>query len=220
VTTVLVLRHGETDWNRERRVQGWAPTPLNDRGREQAAAVGRYLASEHDVDRIVASDLERTRETAVRVLNHADATVEYERAWRERHFGVYQGLLYENLFERFPGLLFGDSEVDTIEYEPEGGESFAAMYERVLTGWEELLAGADPDETILVVAHGGSIYMLLGYIKGLDIASALLEGDQENCALNELEHDHEADETRIVRENVLPWREFADDGVAGESPLG
>lgn len=62
--TVLLVHHGETTWNRERRVQGWAPTGLTERGEEQARAAGRAIAAEHAVDRIVTSDLRRTAETA------------------------------------------------------------------------------------------------------------------------------------------------------------
>ena len=63
-TTVLLVRHGETTWNRERRVQGWAPSALTERGKQQARAAGRAIAEGHAVDRIVASDLRRAAETA------------------------------------------------------------------------------------------------------------------------------------------------------------
>ena len=64
MATVLLVRHGETTWNRSGRVQGWAPTPLTERGHEQAAALGAHLASTVDVDRLVSSDLRRAQETA------------------------------------------------------------------------------------------------------------------------------------------------------------
>ena len=60
---IVVLRHGETAWNDEGRMQGWAPVPLNETGREQATAAGRHLADEYEFDAVYASDLERTRET-------------------------------------------------------------------------------------------------------------------------------------------------------------
>ena len=67
MATVLLARHAETAWNRERRLQGWAPSRLTDRGREQAAALAARL-SERSIDRLVSSDLERSTETADRVV--------------------------------------------------------------------------------------------------------------------------------------------------------
>jgi len=206
MTTVLVVRHGETAWNRERRIQGWAPTRLTDRGREQADETGAHLAREYDVDRIHASDLLRCRETVDRIRAHVDAPAGFDRAWRERDFGVYQGLLYDDLFSRFPEFGLGEDAVRAAERVPDSGESLLHVRERVLDGWTDLLADARPDETRLVVAHGGPIYVLLGRVKDLDVASAVLDHDQANCALNEFEHDPERGETRVVRENETPVR--------------
>ncbi|MFC7197079.1 histidine phosphatase family protein [Halosimplex aquaticum] len=61
--TLLLVRHGQTTWNRDGRIQGWADSTLTERGREQARALGSHLSAEYDVDRLVASDLRRTRET-------------------------------------------------------------------------------------------------------------------------------------------------------------
>ncbi|PSP97202.1 hypothetical protein BRC89_12390 [Halobacteriales archaeon QS_4_70_19] len=69
MTTVLLLRHGETTWNRQGRIQGWAPTPLTERGHEQARRAGTAIADTYDVDRVVASDLRRTRETTAEALS-------------------------------------------------------------------------------------------------------------------------------------------------------
>ena len=68
MTTIVALRHGRTAWNHEGRMQGWAPVPLDERGREQATAAGAWLADEYAFDAVYASDLQRTRETAERVL--------------------------------------------------------------------------------------------------------------------------------------------------------
>jgi probable phosphoglycerate mutase len=198
---VVALRHGETDWNRNGRMQGHAPVPLNDRGREQADWAGRYLAERYDVDRIVASDLERTRETAELVGEHLSLPVTFDRAWRERDVGVYQGLTYTDMEARFPAFSLGEAGAAAAAETPEGGESLVGMRDRVLSGWDELVADGG-SRTTLVVTLGGPIYALLGHAMGLDLRSALLEHSQANCAVTEFEA---GEGVRVVRENVTEW---------------
>lgn len=202
--TVLLLRHGETDWNVERRIQGWGPIPLNRAGREQADRAGRHLASAHDVDRLVTSDLRRTHETAEIVGEHVDLAPDPDRAWRERDFGVYQGLRYEDAFDRHPEF-DATQGIVALDATPERGESMRDMYERVVGGWEALVAGADAEETVVVVTHGGPIYVVLGHVRGRDVLAAVAEGSQSNCALNELRVDGTG-ETTVVTENDTDYR--------------
>ncbi|MFC4405058.1 histidine phosphatase family protein [Haloarchaeobius iranensis] len=182
--TVVLARHGETTWNRERRIQGWAPTSLTDTGREQATALGRHLTDAYDVGRVVASDLRRTRETARPVARLLDCPVEYEHGWRERSFGVYQGLTYEEVFERHPEFAVHEIGIEAARTEPEGGESLLAARERVLDAWNRLVAALDDGETVVVVTHGGPLYVLLGHLRGQDLVTALTEHDQGNCAVS------------------------------------
>jgi len=99
-----------------------------------------------------------------------------------------------------------------IRSRPAGGESLLDLRERVLAAWEDLLAETNPDETALVVTHGGPIYTLLGHIAGTDLSSAFLEHTQDNCALTELrvrpDPDTAGGDTRatIVCENETPWK--------------
>lgn len=204
MTIVVCLRHGETDWNANRRLQGWAPTPLNERGREQAESAGEHLASTYEFDRVVASDLRRTRETAALVCDSLELDPTYEKAWRERDFGVYQGLTYETMFSEYPEFDVGQSGKAALDVVPEGGESLLDLAERVLDGFERLLAEAT-GETVLVVAHGGPLYAVLSHVKDLDYATAINEGSQDNCAVNELRY--EGDGFEVVRESDTSYRE-------------
>jgi probable phosphoglycerate mutase len=200
--TVLLVRHGETTWNRERRVQGLAPSALTDRGEEQARTLGRAIGDTFAVDRIVASDLRRTVETA-RLLRRAgriDAGVEFDPAWRERDFGCLQGLSCEELFEGFPEFALGEVGIKAAGAVPTGGESLLEMRERVLGGWDRLLESVDPEETVVVVTHGGPLHVLLGHLKGIDLVSAVLDHDYRNGAITELRC---ADGVEIRRENVV-----------------
>ena len=214
MTTVVVVRHGETDWNNEGRMQGWAPVPLNDLGREQAVAAGEWLAGQYDVDRAVCSDLLRTRETAVRLceplgLDPDGDRVTYRRAWRERDLGVYQGLTYADMYDRFPEFGLGETAAGAATETPEGGESLLDLRDRVLEGWTDLLAAAGDEATVLVVTHGGPIHFLLGHVKGLDVRDAFLEHSMANCGVTVLDRSGAAAGTaapvEVVRENGTEW---------------
>jgi probable phosphoglycerate mutase len=204
-TTVVLVRHGETDWNREGRIQGWAPSQLTDRGHQQARALGGHLADAYDVDRLVASDLRRTRETTALLRDAGvDAEPTFDRAWRERDFGVLQGFPKETIFEQFPEYA-ADSGVVAARERPERGETLLEARERVLDGFGQVLDG--DAETVLVVTHGGPIYLLLGHVRGQDVLTAVTDHSQHNCALNELRVGEESESRRpcetveVVRHN-------------------
>ncbi|SEN69983.1 probable phosphoglycerate mutase [Halorientalis persicus] len=208
MTTVVVVRHGETEWNREGRIQGWAASPLNERGRRQARAVGRHLDDTYGLDRIVASDLRRTRETTAMAREGGELPEpEFTKGWRERSFGEFQGLTYEQVFGEFPEHR-GSTGMLGLESVPAGGESLLQARERVLVAWEDLLEQASPDEEVLVVTHGGPIYVLLAHVRGMDLPTAITTLSQRNCAVNELRYDHETGETDVVRENETGYRDI------------
>lgn len=199
MTTVLLARHGETTWNREGRLQGWAPTPLTDRGHEQSRALAAAVAADYDVDRVLASDLQRARETVTYLADRVGCDPAFESTWRERDFGRYQGLRRDAVFDEHDELSLARVGRDAVDARPESGESLRDVRERVLSGWERVLAESDPDETVAVVCHGGPLHVLLGAVTGRDIVSAVVEGEQHNCGLNELHVD--GGETRVVTEN-------------------
>ncbi|MFC5971407.1 histidine phosphatase family protein [Halomarina salina] len=220
--TILLMRHGETPWNRDQRMQGWAPVPLADRGHEQASAAAEHVAGTYDVDCVVSSDLLRTRETTERVRETLGdgLPVEFSDAWRERDIGVYQGLTYGDMRDRFPTFALGETAARAATEVPEGGESIVQMRERVLEGWRAVV---ERSGTTLVVTHGGPIHQVLGHAKGMDATSAVIEHTQANCALNEFGVDVAADEStdetpsvEVRRENATPWQ----DGIGVRSREG
>jgi probable phosphoglycerate mutase len=149
MTYLYLVRHGETDWNRARRIQGSTDIPLNDTGRAQARATGRLLSS-RQWDGIVTSPLSRAAETASIIAEElglpeptpVDALV-------ERNYGEAEGLTGQELADRFPG----DTPV-------EGREPRSAVAERVLPALVDLAGGA-PGRSIIVVSHGGVIRTVL-----------------------------------------------------------
>ncbi len=156
MTTILLARHGETDWNVDRRVQGHSDTPLNDTGREQAQALGEQLAGER-IDAVYSSDLVRAHETARAVAEPRGLGVTAIRDLRERHFGRWEGLTDDEIFARFnptPDAAWGD------------GETREEMAERVLDALRRI-AATHPKGRVLVVSHGGPLRAVLAYC-GMD----------------------------------------------------
>lgn len=204
MTRIVAVRHGETDWNRNGRMQGWAPVPLNETGHEQAAAAATWLSDTYDIDRVIASDLHRTEQTAERILTATElADIRFEPEWRERDLGVYQGLTYQDIESRFPEFGLGETAYEATLALPEGGESLRDMADRV-TGQFETVRDRYAGETVLVVTHGGPLHVLLGYARDLSLPAALKNHHLDNCAVTEFRVDSE--EVEVVRENDTRWR--------------
>lgn len=184
---ILLLRHGETDWNRVDRIQGWGDISLNERGLQQARAASQFLADHYpDLDRLVSSDLPRTVETAEAIAStpafeHLD--VEYDERWRERNFGVYEGHRGDQFFEEYPEYAVIDGVEDAKRNCPEDGESYVDFRDRVLESWSELRT---TDETVLLVTHSGAIRTVIAAVEGIDVKRALLDYEVENGSITEV----------------------------------
>jgi broad specificity phosphatase PhoE len=145
-TTIFLVRHGETDWNRERRVQGHSDVPLNDVGRVQAQALAKQLDGER-FDAVYASDLARARETAEIAAAATGLAVRELVDLREKHFGSWEGLTDDAIRTRFPAAgtgAWGD------------GETTDEMSARVVAALRGI-AAEHPGGNILVTTHGGPI---------------------------------------------------------------
>lgn len=188
MATVLLARHGETAWNRAGRVQGWAPTRLTERGRAQAGDLAGTVAA-RDPDRLVASDLCRARETAERIAAATDLPVETDRRWRERDVGRLQGLDAATIYDRFPRLSLDAAGPAALAAAPEGGESLAAVRDRVLDAWSDLRAALDPGTTSVVVAHAVPIDAVRAAATGRDFAAAVRDGGPDPGQAVELRVD-------------------------------
>jgi len=150
VTTVLLARHGETDWNRDGRWQGWADPSLNDTGRAQAHALGEQLRGV-PFDAVYSSDLARARETAEIVAAPHGVPVVTDPGLREIDIGSWSGLTRPEIDERFPSGKRPDGETRD--------EHAARVLEAV-----ERIARANPGRRILLVTHGGTMRALHGHV--------------------------------------------------------
>jgi len=152
VTRLVLVRHGETAWNRETRIQGHTDIPLSDHGHWQARQVGAALRDE-GIDAIYSSDLQRALDTARAVAEATGLPLSLEAGLRERHFGAFEGLTHDEIMSRHPEEGRRWRERDP-HYGPQGGETLTVFYERVI-GAALKLAALHPGQTIALVAHGG-----------------------------------------------------------------
>ena len=168
-----LVRHGETDWNRERRFQGQADPPLNDAGRAQARAAAARLA-ELPFAAAYASDLRRASDTAAEIVRGREPRLTKLAELREKRFGDWEGLTVVDAEARDPERYRRIFRVATYDgtTAPPGGESDMQMLQRV-TGLAERLcaAHAGSDRNILIVGHGGSLCALIVALLGLPAAA-------------------------------------------------
>lgn len=155
-TQLILIRHGETAWNAERRLQGHIDIGLNGEGQRQADALAAALAGER-LDAVIASDLQRALQTAQAVAGGRGLPVHQDAALRERCYGGFEGLLYAEIEQRFPSEFAAWQARDVDALMPHGArqaESFRQFYARsvgAILSW----AALHPGQAIAIVAHGG-----------------------------------------------------------------
>jgi broad specificity phosphatase PhoE len=164
VTTILIARHGQSDWNQEKRWQGHADRPLTERGREQAQALADRLAH-IELDAVYSSDLQRARDTAAVVAESQGLELRQLPELREVDVGSWSGLTRAEAEERFP-----EGFTRWRDGYPgwEDGETYEAMTDRVLRAVDEIAAEHEGGR-VLVVSHGGPIRAMHAAALGLDV---------------------------------------------------
>jgi broad specificity phosphatase PhoE len=167
VTTILLARHAETDWNHEKRWQGLADLSLNERGREQARALAQELEAV-PCGAIYASDLRRAHETALVVAERKGLAVTPMRELREIDVGSWTGLTQDEVMQRFPDAYRAVRTRTGRGWE--GGETYVELAARVLEGVRRI-AREHPDEVVLLVTHSGPIRTVRAHALGLDFAT-------------------------------------------------
>ncbi len=152
LTRVIAIRHGETAWNVQTRIQGQIDIGLNDNGRQQARRLARALAGE-DLHAVFASDLQRAADTARAFAEPAGLPVCTDVGLRERGFGDFEGLTWAEVEQRHPDASRRWRERDT-SFGPPGGETLAAFYERAVAALATI-AMRHRGGHIAIVTHGG-----------------------------------------------------------------
>lgn len=158
-TTIVLIRHGETDWNVARRWQGSTDIPLNATGRAQAQMLARRLkANRWPIDAIYSSDLSRAAETAQIVGARINLPVHLDSSWRERGLGVIEGLTRREISKKYPHMVLPRTFIEAPE-----SESYGALKMRVVKALRQILNQHD-GQTIAVVSHSGTLRVLISTI--------------------------------------------------------
>jgi probable phosphoglycerate mutase len=202
MTDIILIRHGETDWNRVRRLQGHWDIALNELGHRQASALARALSSEKPTA-IYASDLQRARDTAQAVADRHQITVSIDARLRERCYGAFEGLLYDDIDGHFPQA-FAQWQARELHARFPAGErqaetlhEFSARAVAVVTE----LAQRHDNEKIIIVSHGGVLDCVYRAAYGMDL---LVERqfDMKHAAINRLHWNG-------TQMTVLQWADVA-----------
>ena len=182
VTRLCLVRHGETAWNAEGRVQGQLDIPLSDTGLAQAKAIAGALRGE-SFDVIYSSDLVRVRQTAQPSADLLRKDVLLDERLRERHYGVFQSVTYVEAKERFPEQ-YARFRAKDLDFDFGTGESLLSFNERCLAVVEDLLK-KHAGRNLLVFTHGGVLEMVRRHATGQGLATPR-NFEIPNAALNRM----------------------------------
>lgn len=183
-TRIVAIRHGETDWNVGARIQGHTDIALNATGRWQAQRTAQALADERFAA-VYASDLARAADTAAALATAAGVDVQLHPGLRERAFGVFEGLAFDELEARWPDAVRRWRQRDP-DFGPEGGETLGAFHARCVAAVLEL-AARHPGAQIAVVTHGGVLDCLYRAATRIDLR-APRTWQVVNAGINRLLH--------------------------------
>ena len=180
VTRICFVRHGETDWNVEKRIQGLIDIPLNATGRAQALAMA-YLAAHVSFDALYSSDLTRALDTAHALSQREGLEIHRLPQLRERNYGIFQSITAAEGAERFPEA-YALYRARDPHYDFETGESMLDFAARVTDGVEAMVRH-HAGQTIAAVTHGGVLDILYRKSTGRPLHTPR-DFDIPNCALN------------------------------------
>lgn len=175
MTTLVLLRHGESQWNLENRFTGWIDVPLSEKGIEEAKSAGEKL-KQFKFDHAFTSVLKRANDTLNIVLDitgQKTIPIDYNQALNERHYGDLQGLNKAETAKKY-----GDAQVKiwrrSFDVPPPNGESLKNTLERVLPYWESnILPCVKKGERLIIVAHGNSLRSLVMHLDNLSKEAVL-----------------------------------------------
>ncbi|XCP83698.1 histidine phosphatase family protein [Roseburia hominis] len=203
---LYIIRHGETDWNKLRRLQGQVDIPLNEFGRHLAKETALALR-DIPFDFAVTSPLSRAKETAYLVLGERDIPVLEDARLKEMGFGEYEGLCCREEGWNIPDPDFRNFFDAPENYQPpKNGESFMQLSKRLDSFLTELYQNPDcQNKTILLSTHGAALCGILRLIKGNPISRFWDGGVHRNCAVTIV--DVERGKPRIVKEAVTFYQD-------------
>lgn len=191
---LILIRHGVTAWNKDRRFQGGMDIPLDEEGLRQASLLGQYFQGQPAPDLVIASDLGRAIATAKPIAGHFRLEIQIEPRWRERHFGDFEGKSHHELLEQYPEDFQRWRSRSLHHVFPGGGESVAVFHARVQSALDDVRGRFNQDiRRILVLTHGGVLGSVYRIAQGLQ-ADDPIKVPIHNTAINRLFLDGEPGE--------------------------
>ena len=187
MTKVILVRHGQTVWNHEFKYQGHSDIALTEAGLQQAELAAKRLTNEN-ITAVYASDLCRALRTAEAIAGKFNLSVTSLPGLREIKFGEWEGMTYEGIYARWPGIM---DQMFTCadEMKIPGGETFRELQTRAVGAVKDLIQ-KHPDETIAVVTHGGTIRTILCAALNMHL-NYVWNIKQDNTAVNMIEYYEE-----------------------------
>ncbi len=189
MTRLVLIRHGQTDWNIAGRWQGHADIPLNARGHEQAARVAAALASE-GITAIYSSDLRRARQTARTLGKATGLNVHVDKRLREIHQGEWQGLEIGEIRARYRDA-YERTTNDPAAFAPPGGETLAQLRDRLVAALQAICR-RHPGQCVAVVSHGFAVAVIRAHFSGMPLQNAweLIPENEQWHVLTVPNHSH------------------------------
>jgi 2,3-bisphosphoglycerate-dependent phosphoglycerate mutase len=202
---LILIRHGVTAWNKDRRFQGGIDIPLDEEGERQARLLGDFFKSQPAPDLLIASDLGRAIATAKPIAEHFKLEIQIEPLWRERHYGDFEGKNHSELQAQYP-VDFERWRSRALHHSfPGGGESIAVFHERVRTAMNVVRTRFTSDiRRILVLTHGGVLGSVYRIALGLSPDDPI-KVPIDNTAINRLFLDGELGAERWA---IRSWGEL------------
>lgn len=207
---IYMIRHGETDWNKMRKLQGQVDIPLNEFGRHLAVETAPAL-KDISFDIVYTSPLKRAKETAELVIGERDIPIIEDKRIMEMGFGEFEGLCCREEGWNIPDPDFRFFFNAPEKYNPpKGGESFGQVSERLNEFMKELYSNPELyDKTVLVSTHGAALCGILRLMKGKSMEEYWGSGVHKNCAVSMAEYKDE--KINVLYENVTYYKEQVED---------
>ncbi len=202
-TRIILIRHGQTIWNREQRFRGQVDVPLDETGLWQARVTGEYVAARWPLHAVYSSPMRRAVQTAEATAALQGLTVQVLPGLIDLHFGELQGMHVDEVRQRYPDLLHAWVEApESIDFP--GGERLDDMRQRLVAALQEIVAH-HPEQTVALVGHAVVNRVLLCTV--LDVGNEYFwRLEQDTCAVNQIEWDGKRYLLKLVNDTSHIWQ--------------